>query len=64
MLIQWHGNHPDMYVLAQANGETTVRERATNDATETKNKDQTEKWKGRTERSLVSCPDTILLIFQ
>lgn len=53
-----------MHVPAQAKGETTVRERATNDATETKNKDQTEKWEGRTERSLVSCLDTILLIFQ
>jgi len=32
MLVQWHGNHPDMYVPAQANVETMVRERATNDA--------------------------------
>ena len=32
--------------------------------TEKKNKDQTEKRKGGIERSLVSCPDTIILIFQ
>lgn len=41
-----------MHVPAQAKGETTVRERATNDATETKIRTKTEKWEGRTERSL------------